>query len=155
MKKIFFILGFANLLGILFSCSKEVIDESGFGIVKGRVLKEITFEPLVNAKISSSPSTSSVITDANGNFILENIPAGNYSFQAQKEGYIAKFIAGNVIINGTIELLFELKIQKTTNLTPTIPVLVLPIDNAIERWLKLLSSRPTSSCSRRMTRRDG
>ncbi len=135
MKKIVFLVIQLYLFGIILSCSKEIIDESGFGIVKGRALKELTFEPLANAKISSSPSSSSVITDADGNFILQNIPAGNYSFQAQKDGYIAKYVAGSVAIGGTIELLFEMKIQQSTNNSPTIPVLVLPVDTAEDQPL--------------------
>ncbi|WP_310555463.1 carboxypeptidase regulatory-like domain-containing protein [Flavobacterium sp.] len=122
---------------VLFSCSKEVITDTGFGIIKGRVVKELTFEPLSNAKISTNPATSSVITDEDGNFVLSNIPAATYSIQAQKEGYVAKFESGSVLINAAIEIIFELKPQVSENSSPTIPIQVAPADNAIDEPLKV------------------
>lgn len=135
MEKRIFKFGFLLLILILFSCGEEVINETGFGVVNGRVLKEITFEPLANAKVSSSPSSSTVVTDANGYFTMSNVPVGTYSFQAQKEGYVTKFEPGTVLLNAAIEIVFELKVQETDNNPPTIPILALPVDNAVDQPL--------------------
>lgn len=136
MKKNIFNIGFFLLVMILlimlFSCSGDVIEETGYGTVKGRVLKEISFEPLANAKISASPNASTVFTDADGNFVMNNVPVGTYSFQAQKEGYVAKFESGTVLLNATIEVVFELKVVAVDNKPPTIPVLTAPADNAVD-----------------------
>ncbi|WP_395047577.1 carboxypeptidase regulatory-like domain-containing protein [Flavobacterium sp.] len=137
MKKRIFNFGFFLIAMIIFSCSKEVIDETGLGIVTGRVVKEVTFEPLANVKISSSPNSSTVLTDAQGNFTMQNVPSGNYSFEAQKDGYITKFEAGTVLANTSIEIVFELKIKETENNPPTIPILTSPIDNAIDQELNV------------------
>ncbi|WP_395058581.1 carboxypeptidase regulatory-like domain-containing protein [Flavobacterium sp.] len=137
MKKRILNFRFFLIAMIIFSCSKEEITETGVGTITGRVVNETTFEPLANAKVSSSPNSSTVLTDAQGNFTMQNIPIGNYSFQAQKEGYIAKFEAGTVLVNSSIEIVFELKIKETDNNPPTIPILTLPVDNAIDQPLNV------------------
>ena len=138
MKKRIFNFGFFLLtMMTFFSCSEEVIDETGLGTVTGRVLKEITFEPIPNAKISSSPNSNIVFTDSLGNFTMSNIPSGDYSFQAQKDEYVAKFEGVTVIINGSTEVVFELKPQESTNHPPTTPLLTLPTDNAVDQALNI------------------
>ncbi len=137
MKTRIFKFGFLLLILMLFSCGEDVMDETGYGVVNGRVLKEITAEPLANAKVSSSPSSSTVMTDANGYFKLENVPVGTYSFQASKEGYITKFEPGTVLLNAAIEIVFELKVQETENGPPTVPILTAPVDNAVDQPLNV------------------
>ena len=123
---------------ILFvSCSEEVIDDTGAGSVKGRVVDSQTFEPIKNARISSSPATNTYFTDDNGDFVFDKIVVGKYSFQAQKEGYTAKFEAGNVNRNSTTQIIFELEISTANNKPPAIPVLTAPADNAKSQALKL------------------
>ena len=48
---------------LLVSCSEEQIDDNGKGIVKGRVVNSETFEPIKNARISTSPTTNTFFTD--------------------------------------------------------------------------------------------
>ena len=119
------------------SCSEEVIDDTGAGSVKGRVVDSQTFEPIKNARISSSPATNTYFTDDNGDFVFDKIVVGKYSFQAQKEGYTAKFEAGNVNRNSTTQIIFELEISTANNKPPAIPVLTAPADNAKSQALKL------------------
>lgn len=120
------------LLLLFYSCSKEDIVENGFGSVQGKVVKEITFEPLANVKISTNPNSSTVFTDSLGYFKLDNVPAGTYSLQAQKDGFVAKFESITVIINNTIQANVELKELEEDNSPPTAPVLTAPADNAID-----------------------
>ena len=123
---------------ILFvSCSEEVIDDTGAGSVKGRVVDSQTFEPIKNARISSSPATNTYFTDDNGDFVFDKIVVGKYSFQAQKEGYTAKFEAASVNKNSTTQIVFELEISTANNKPPAIPVLTAPADNAKSQALKL------------------
>lgn len=119
------------------SCSEEVIDDTGAGSVKGRVVDSQTFEPIKNARISSSPATNTYFTDDNGDFVFDKIVVGKYSFQAQKEGYTAKFEAGNVNRNSTTQIIFELEISTANNKPPAIPVLTAPADNAKSQGLQL------------------
>lgn len=123
---------------ILFvSCSEEQIDDSGMGKVKGRVVDAETFEPLVNARVSTSPTTSTYFTDKDGYFEFSEILVGKYSFQAQKDGYISKFEPATITKNVTVQIIFELDISTANNKPPEIPILTAPVDNAKNQALKL------------------
>lgn len=126
-----------SLFILLFSCSEDKIGQLGKGVVKGRVVKEITFEPLENVRVSSSPNSSTVFTDANGEFIISDVPEGTYSFEARKDGFIAKFESVTVLPNATAEVVYELKVQVSNNTPPTTPVLTSPTDNAVDQNLNL------------------
>jgi hypothetical protein len=48
---------------------------------------------MANVKVFSNPNTSIVFTDEQGKFVVNNVKK---FFEAQKEGYIAKFEAATV-----------------------------------------------------------
>lgn len=125
------------LLIFLFSCSEEKLGDDGKGSIKGKVVKEETFEPLENVRISSNPNSSIVFTDAEGNFEINDVPAGDYSFEARKDGYIAKFEAVTIITDSEVEIVYELKVSTAGNTPPTIPVLTSPADNVTNQNLTL------------------
>ncbi|MBF4491849.1 carboxypeptidase regulatory-like domain-containing protein [Flavobacterium sp. MR2016-29] len=128
-----------TVLFLLFvvSCSEEKIGDSEFGTVTGRVVNAATFEPMENVKILSSPTSSTVFTDADGKFTVSNVKVGEYSFQAQKDGFIAKFEAATITANNTSEIVFELNKATANNKPPTVPVLVSPIDNSTGQSVSL------------------
>jgi hypothetical protein len=132
MSKLKYMFGFLLLL-VNGSCTEDKIQESGYGVVKGRVVKAVTFEPIANVKVSSNPSSSAVFTDALGYFEIKEVVTGDYSFEARKNGYLAKFEAVKVHSGTTTEMVFELEIDKTDNLPPEIPILTSPVDNAVEQ----------------------
>lgn len=121
----------------LVSCSEELIDDSGMGKVKGRVVDAETFEPLANARISTSPTTSTYFTDKDGYFEFSEILVGKYSFQAQKDGYISKFEPATITKDLTVQIIFELDVSTANNKPPDIPILTAPLDNAKSQSLKL------------------
>lgn len=118
------------LLILISSCSEEKVDGVDYGTVSGRVVIADTFEPLVNAKVSSNPNSSTVFTDEDGRFTMQKVGTGDYSFQAQKEGYLSKFEGATVSTATNTEIVFELKISTSGNRAPETPVLVLPADNS-------------------------
>ncbi|HRB72409.1 MAG TPA: carboxypeptidase regulatory-like domain-containing protein [Flavobacterium sp.] len=126
-----------TLFGIAWSCSQEEFIEKGQGIVKGRVVESETYTPIANARVSSSPSTSTVFTDSLGYYTVTQVNEGDYSFEARKDGYIAKFEAVHVNTGGTTEMVFELVKQQENNLPPTVPVLTTPSDNAMDQSLEV------------------
>ncbi len=111
------------------SCSEEPLDEDGKGTLTGKVVQAETFEPIPNAKISSNPNTSSVFTDSLGDFLIENIPVGDYSFEAKKDGFITRFEGVTISINETTNVVFELDPEEDENNPPEIPELITPEDN--------------------------
>ena len=122
---------------LLVSCSEEQIALGGDGIVKGRVVKAGTFDPLENARISTSPTTSTIFSDKEGYFVFDKVAIGKYSFQAQKDGYTAKFEAVEVTVNNTTQIVFEMQVSTANNKPPEIPVLTSPVSNANSQALKL------------------
>jgi hypothetical protein len=136
MKNIYLILSL-SLLFLFSSCSEEKISGEDFGTVEGRVVSAITFKPLENVKVFSNPSSSIVFTDSDGRFSIPKIKVGQYSFEAQKDGYLAKFESGTVNINSSTSLVFELKLSTSNNKPPKAAVLVSPADNAVNQSLEL------------------
>jgi TolB protein len=77
---------FLSLL-FLISCKEEPYEPITFGSIQGTVLKDWNEEPVVGAKISTSPTLTSVSTDSIGQFSFEDIETGEYTFTASKDGY--------------------------------------------------------------------
>jgi len=55
--------------------------------LEGRVRDDVTFNPIPNVNVYLSGTTRGAATDANGNFILRNIPAGMYELVVSMVGY--------------------------------------------------------------------
>lgn len=121
----------------LISCSEQSIDDTGTGKVKGRVVDARTFDPIENARVSSSPTTSTVFSDKDGYFLIEKVPVGKYSFQAQKDGFIARFVPGTIVKDVDIQIIFELDVSTANNKPPDIPVLTAPVNDASAQPLSL------------------
>ncbi|WP_299440052.1 carboxypeptidase regulatory-like domain-containing protein [uncultured Aquimarina sp.] len=119
------------------SCSEDTIDLEGLGAVKGRVVAVGTNEPLENVKISTNPSSSTVFTDVNGEYLIENIPSGDYSLSAQREGLLAQFEAISVIADRELEIVFEMDIETAGNRPPDAAILDSPADNSVDQPLEV------------------
>jgi hypothetical protein len=130
-------IGILLCLFILTSCSEEKIADGGSGTVKGRVVDAVTFAPIENARVSSSPATNTYFTDKDGYFTFERITTGKYSFQAQKDKYVSKFEPATVEFGKTTQIIFELKVSTADNKPPDVPVLTAPVDLAKNQAIKL------------------
>lgn len=122
---------------LLMSCSEEQLDNTGTGKIKGRVVDVRGYTGIENARVSSNPTTSTVYTDKDGYFTIEKVPVGKYAFQAQKDGFIARFVPATIEADIEIEVIFELEVSTATNKPPEIPVLTAPADNATGQALSL------------------
>ena len=117
---------------ILTGCSEDTIDGFVKGTLTGIVVENGTNVPLENVKISTNPSSSTVFTDAEGNFIIEEIPADQYSVQAELDGYLSAFEAAEILGDATVNVVFELEIETANNRPPNTPILVTPSENATD-----------------------
>ncbi len=128
MKKIFYTLFF---LVALISCSEDKVDTFVTSEISGTVVSKDDNEPIENVKISTQPNSQTVLTDANGAFVLDQVPTGDYSVQAEKEGWITDF--EGVTLNETpVSIIFELELETSTNEPPVRPVLITPLDQATD-----------------------
>ncbi|TYP73578.1 carboxypeptidase-like regulatory domain-containing protein [Aquimarina intermedia] len=131
--KIFYSILVCITLYSIMSCSEDTIELEGLGAVKGKVVAVNTNEPLENVKISTNPSTSTVFSDKDGNYVIENIPTGDYSISAQREGLLAEFEAISVLTDKTLEVVFEMDVETAANRPPNAAKLVTPPDNATDQ----------------------
>ncbi len=70
-------------------CAKETVDPEFFGNIEGTV-QNSAGEGIPSVSITTSPGTDAILTDQDGQFIIEDIPTGNYSVQARKGGFITQ-----------------------------------------------------------------
>lgn len=121
---------FVLLLAI--SCTEDPISEFGTGTITGKVVTEGENLPLENVKISSNPVSNTVFTDADGNFTITDVEAGQYSVQAELDGYVTAFEASQVEEGRVNNIVFELEVSTVNNEAPLAPELVSPADTSEE-----------------------
>jgi TonB dependent receptor/TonB-dependent Receptor Plug Domain/CarboxypepD_reg-like domain len=80
-----------------------------FGYVKGMVLDEQTSEPIASATIRFDKFTAT--TNADGTFILSEIPVGKYQLSIEKEGFQTKTYPLSILGDKTIEIRILLKVN--------------------------------------------
>lgn len=110
------------------ACSEDLIDGNEKGTLKGSVRLELTHEPLVNVKITTTPSTRTVYTDEDGNFeIFEALPIGDYSVKAELSGYLTEVKAISLSqFDQVVSIDFQMVNDETLNRPPTTPILISP-----------------------------
>lgn len=113
------------------SCSEENINDDGTGTIIGKVVKDGDNNPLENVKIQTTPVSNTVFTDENGEFIIENVLVGEYSVQAELNGFITAFKPSRVIAGEENNVVFELLPNEANNQPPSIPQLISPSENQI------------------------
>lgn len=116
----------------LAGCSEDTIGAFGNGTITGKVVKDGDNEPIENVKISTNPASSTVFSDEDGNFILKDIPEGDYSVQAKKDGLLTKFEGVTIRQNSEVNVIFELKPETANNRQPTAPEAIFPLDKATD-----------------------
>ena len=114
-----------------FSCSEETIDTYATGSITGKVVSKGNYEPLENVKISTNPASSTIFTNEEGEFELYDVPQGEYSVQAQKDGLLSQFEGASVYPNAEVNVIFEMEPETATNRQPTAPKAISPEDKAI------------------------
>src|SRR5690554_8084478 len=126
MKKILNIfLSSIVVIAIVTSCSEEGIDDNGgIGKLEGMVVKAGDNTPLEDVKISTSPASTTVFTDEEGKFEIEEIVAGSYSVQASLAGYQTTFKPARITQGLVANVVFELEPSTISNQPPSTPILI-------------------------------
>ena len=137
MKNSFKYLALVLVLIFVASCSEDKIELTGRGTLVGKVVSQGDNTPLENVRVSTSPNTSIVFTDSNGNYEINDVEVGTYSVQVQKEGYLTKFESATINDNATTNIVFELDVETANNDAPDAPILMLPENDAIDTDLEV------------------
>jgi len=127
------VLVIATFLG----CSEEEITEITYGDITGKVVSRGDNAPIENAKISTSPTTSTVFTNASGEFVLSNLAAGDYSVQAAKDELLTNFQGVTVISGTSINAVFEMAKDDSNNTEPSSLMLISPSDSSSNNEINL------------------
>lgn len=118
------------LISILFACKEDSTSiKVKYFNINGQSVSYLDYLPLKNAFIYTEPPTETAISDENGNFVLNNIPEGNYTIIAEKKG----FYQGRIdigVYNGNFQtIIIALPIEKSGNHAPEVPILIYPKDD--------------------------
>ena len=101
----------------LVGCNSETSKQE---IISGRVINASDSSPIVGAIVSTDPPTSSVITNADGNYSISNVLSGIYIVTATKAGYMGATIKVSVTAGKTTTADLSLMIGQVAA-TPTVP----------------------------------
>ncbi|ROL61620.1 TonB-dependent receptor [Bacteroidetes/Chlorobi group bacterium ChocPot_Mid] len=80
--------------------------------IKGKIIAEDTNEPLRSATIKLEKTKFGTFSDATGNFLIKNIPAGNYTIICKMVGFETQKIKVSLTLDSTIFL--EIKMPSRT-----------------------------------------
>jgi TolB protein len=130
------ILAFVFAFCLPSACNEDTVAPAFYGAIDGTVTFQSSGTPAAGVEITTSPTTSTVLTDDEGHFIMTDLPTGEYSVVAHLEGYknVSKKIA--VTKNNTTSTELQLVSDASTPNSPTAPVPAAGADN-IERSITL------------------
>lgn len=119
-------------IAVLFfsACQEDTITPAVYGSLSGKVLSEATNTPISDAIISTTPPTSQVISDGQGNFILEDVETGTYTVRAEKAGYVSSVETVTITEKKESSVIISLTEKTADNTPPTSPVNIAPADGA-------------------------
>lgn len=109
-------------IGVLvIGCEEDTIDPQTFGSIFGEVLLREDNSRVANANISTTPPSSTLITDAEGRFSIENIATGTYSLRVEKEGFETVLTSVTVFANQQANVVVLLDVDSSANISPMRP----------------------------------
>ena len=101
---------FLLLITFFILCISEKQYSQSVGVVTGKVVDASNGEELIGANILLQGTMLGAASDLNGNFIVRNIPAGNYTLIASMIGYTKVTVTDvNITDNSTLKLDISLK----------------------------------------------
>ncbi|HEX6059731.1 MAG TPA: SusC/RagA family TonB-linked outer membrane protein [Gemmatimonadaceae bacterium] len=84
------------------------------GTVRGRVVDATSNQPLSDVQVRVDNSTLGTLTQANGEYILANVPAGRATISARRVGYAVSRQVVDVPAGGTVTQDFALRVTAVT-----------------------------------------
>lgn len=78
---------FALVLSFSFTSAQAQVAQAEAFVLKGQVVDAKAGTALADAEVTIAGQDISTVTDAEGNFILENLPAGEHTVKVKLDGY--------------------------------------------------------------------
>lgn len=101
---------FALFILLIFSgCTEEKVGLERFGTISGRVVDEQDLSGIANAQLITLPPTNTVLTDAQGNFEMEDLEPGDYELIVTKQDYFSDTLQVTVVSAAVSQVVFNLQ----------------------------------------------
>lgn len=123
MSKIFTALLILVLSVSVWGCKDDATSVSISPQIEGTVLDDETNQPIAGATITTTPASVSIITDANGNFLIKDLQAIEYSVNASASGYFDKSVVVATHEGAKTTAVIKLRSYQSANRPPNMPVL--------------------------------
>ncbi len=130
IKNLIILISFVMLFA---SCKEDTVEPIYFGNISGSVMDADDGTPIQGVSITTTPPTSSIITDAQGKFNLSELTAETYTISASKNGYNKTTTNVSVEGNKTTEAVIILSKRDDTAAPPLPPVNPLPEDGMVDQ----------------------
>lgn len=108
MKTNIKLMAYILLVFLWAGCEEEKIDIEKYGSVSGVVLNGEDYSPLQNVLVSTSPASSTVLTDANGKFEFKKVKEGEVAISARKKAFLSNSVTVAVYEREKTDLVFYL-----------------------------------------------
>lgn len=118
---------FASGGAVFFSCNEHTVDPVFYGDIEGTVTFEASGAPAAGVEITTAPTTTTVFTDERGNFLITDVPTGEYSVEARLEGYTSA--SNSITVSRNKTTFTEVKLVPDAA-APNSPTLVFPAAGA-------------------------
>ncbi len=96
------------LIFLIAACEEEKIDIDKFGSLSGVVLSGEDYTPLSGVLVTTSPASSTALTDAEGKFAFEKVLEGEVAITARKKDFLSNSVNVAVYENENTPLTFYL-----------------------------------------------
>ena len=92
MKKIIYI-AFCLFLASITSCDEVKLDIIDYGSINGKVVDGEFYLPVQGVLVTTTPASSSVLTDAEGKFTISKIKVGDVAVNVKKKDYLSNSLS--------------------------------------------------------------
>ena len=111
---------------LLNACREETIEPEVFGSLAGYVVSTPEDTDVVGARVSTNPPTSTVLTDSIGQFVIEQLPIGNYTVRVEQEGFTSSVENVKIYQDQTANIIVSLEPDSLSNSAPGAPTAPAP-----------------------------
>lgn len=96
---------------ILSACEENGDDVTVYGTIKGKIKDFEELSPIQDVYVSTNPISTTVKTDENGEYILENLIPGEYTLTIRRDGYATE--SGNKTVEENQVLIVDFLMEKS------------------------------------------
>lgn len=118
---------------LLSSCEEEVVEPTLYGNITGKVVNAETGNPLSGVTITTSPVSTSLLTDTSGKFSFPDLVTGTYAIRCALSGYSLEIASVNVAADETVDITIQMSYDTLGNTLPLPPAYLLPANAASDQ----------------------